>query len=139
MKVQGGKLTANASQFFLALNLSGSPLNLTVKNVSIAGTVTDSAMWKTTTGGKLYQLPGGTRIIDTPGIRALGLWGVSTQELAWFFSEIAEASQGCKFRNCTHTHEPQCAVLDAVRDGKIAKMRHELYAQLLHESAQTLY
>jgi ribosome biogenesis GTPase len=55
------------------------------------------------------------------------------------FVEFKPFLGGCKYYNCRHLAEPQCAVLGAVEDGKIAKIRHELYAQLLHESAQTLY
>jgi ribosome biogenesis GTPase len=55
------------------------------------------------------------------------------------FVEFKPYLGGCKYYNCRHLAEPQCAVLQAVADGKIATLRHELYAQLLHESAQTLY
>lgn len=84
----------------------------------------------TTTAGRLYTLECGTRIIDTPGIRSLGLWGVSPEELSWFFPEIAEVAQVCKFRNCTHTHEPQCAVTAAVEAGTLSRYRYESYLRI---------
>lgn len=84
----------------------------------------------TTTSGRLYTLSCGTRIIDTPGIRALGLWGVSPEELAWFFPEIAETAQACKFRNCTHTHEPHCAVVAAVESGELSRHRYDSYLRI---------
>jgi ribosome biogenesis GTPase len=55
------------------------------------------------------------------------------------FVEFKPFLGGCKYYNCRHLAEPQCAILGAVDDGKIARIRHELYAQLLHESEQTLY
>jgi ribosome biogenesis GTPase len=83
-----------------------------------------------TTGARLYQLPGNTRIIDTPGIRALGLWSVSSQELSYYFPELAELSQGCHFRNCTHVHEPKCAVREAVSEGRVSRPRYESYLRI---------
>jgi len=84
----------------------------------------------TTTNGRLYELAGGIRIIDTPGIRALGLWEVSPESLAFYFPEIAEAAAGCKFRNCTHVHEPECAVLAGVAQGAISGPRFESYRRI---------
>jgi ribosome biogenesis GTPase len=55
------------------------------------------------------------------------------------FRDFTPHLGGCKYYNCRHLAEPQCAVLGAVAEGKIAKMRHTLYGQLLHESSQTLY
>jgi ribosome biogenesis GTPase / thiamine phosphate phosphatase len=83
-----------------------------------------------TTAARLYALEGGIRIIDTPGIRALGLWGVSPEELAFYFPELAEAVPGCKFRNCTHTHEPACAVREAVASGTIQEGRYQSYLRI---------
>lgn len=83
-----------------------------------------------TTGARLYLLPGDIRIIDTPGIRALGLWRVSAQELAYYFPEMAEVSLACRFRNCTHVHEPQCAVRQAVSEGLVSRPRYESYLRI---------
>jgi len=84
----------------------------------------------TTTTARMYQLDGGIRIIDTPGIRALGLWEVSPEAVAYYFPEIAEHAAGCKFRDCTHTHEPKCAVRDAVESGAISRQRFESFCRI---------
>ena len=77
----------------------------------------------TTTVARLYELDNGVRVIDTPGIRNLGLWGVSQDEVAYYFPDIAEYAEACKFRDCTHTHEPQCAVRDAAESGALPAQR----------------
>jgi ribosome biogenesis GTPase len=84
----------------------------------------------TTTSARLYMLEGNIRVVDTPGIRQLGLWEVSPQEVAYYFPEIAELSLGCKFRNCTHTHEPDCAVRDSVEAGGIPPRRYRSYLRI---------
>ena len=84
----------------------------------------------TTSASRLYELAGGIRIIDTPGVKQLGLWGVSPAELNYYFQEIAEVSQRCKFRDCTHTHEPACAVRDATETGAIARARFASYLRI---------
>ena len=84
----------------------------------------------TTTTAKLFHLEGGIRIIDTPGIRALGLWEVSPEAVAYYFPEIAEYSAACKFRDCTHTHEPKCGVRDAVASGAISSHRFASFQRI---------
>ena len=84
----------------------------------------------TTSASRMYELTGSIRIIDTPGVKQLGLWGVTPAELDYYFHEIAEASAGCKFRDCTHTHEPRCAVRDAVDAGSIARARYASYVRI---------
>lgn len=96
----------------------------------------------TTTFTRLYRLPessGGGNIIDSPGFQEFGLYHLSEGMLERAFVDFKPYLGGCKYYNCRHLAEPQCAILDAVAAGKISKLRHELYAQLLHESAQTLY
>jgi ribosome biogenesis GTPase len=93
----------------------------------------------TTTFTRLYRLPGGGNIIDSPGFQEFGLYHLSEGMLERAFVDFKPYLGGCKYYNCRHLAEPQCAVLQALADGKIARLRHELYAQLLHESAQTLY
>ncbi len=96
----------------------------------------------TTTFTRLYWLQGegeGAAIIDSPGFQEFGLYHLSEGMLERAFVEFTPYLGGCKYYNCRHLAEPQCAVLDAVAEGKIARMRHTLYGQLLHESAQTLY
>lgn len=84
----------------------------------------------TTTVARLYHLPRGTDIIDTPGIRELGLWGVSPEEVGFFFPEIGALAPACRFRDCTHVHEPGCAVQDAVEKGEIPRLRYESYLRI---------
>lgn len=84
----------------------------------------------TTSASRLYRLDGGIRIIDTPGVKQLGLWGVTPAELDYYFPEIASTSPTCRFRDCTHTHEPKCAVRDAVESGAIARVRFESYLRI---------
>lgn len=84
----------------------------------------------TTSASRLYELAGNIRIIDTPGVKQLGLWGVTPAELNYYFHEIAEASAACKFRDCTHTHEPKCGVREAVDTGAIAKARYDSYLRI---------
>jgi len=84
----------------------------------------------TTTTSRMYALSGDIRIIDTPGIRQLGLWGVTPAELNYFFPDLAQYSPMCKFRDCTHTHEPKCAVRDAVEQGQIGRARYASYVRI---------
>lgn len=84
----------------------------------------------TTTSARLYELAGGIQIIDTPGIRALGLWSVGPAETSYYFPDLAESAVRCKFRDCTHTHEPHCAVHSSVEDGKISRARFESYLRI---------
>ncbi len=84
----------------------------------------------TTSASRLYELDDGLRIIDTPGIRNLGLWGVSPEEVAFYFPELAELAAACKFRDCAHTHEPDCAVRQAVEAGEVPKLRYESYLRI---------
>jgi ribosome biogenesis GTPase len=84
----------------------------------------------TTTAGRLYELGENARVIDTPGIRSLGLWRVTPAESAYYFPELAEASMDCKYRNCTHTHEPDCAVKTAVSAGRIKQGRYDSYCRV---------
>ncbi len=84
----------------------------------------------TTTTARRYELADGITLIDTPGVREVGLWRIGTEELALYFAEIVEASAGCAFRDCTHTHEPRCAVLEAVEAGGIARARYDSYVRI---------
>lgn len=135
-----------AGQHAIFIGQSGmgksSLINLLVPDADIAVREISSALdtgKHTTTFTRLYWLPGGAAIIDSPGFQEFGLYHLTEGMLERAFVEFKPYLGGCKYYNCRHLAEPQCAVLDAVKDGKIAKMRHELYAQLLHESSQTLY
>ncbi len=84
----------------------------------------------TTTTATLYELPFGGQVVDTPGIRELGL-DLAVAALPWYFPEIAELAPQCKFRNCTHTHEPGCAVRGAVELDRIPHRRYDSYLRIL--------
>ncbi len=83
-----------------------------------------------TTAAVLYELQDDIRVIDTPGIRSLGLWNLSPEEVAFYFPEIAALSGACKFRNCTHTHETACAVKEALDTGGVTRQRYESYKRV---------
>ncbi len=84
----------------------------------------------TTSSSRLYPLPGGGYVADTPGIKALGLFDEVGDEIGGVFAEIDAAAAGCKFRDCSHTHEPGCAVKDAVERGEIDEDRYRNYVRL---------
>lgn len=84
----------------------------------------------TTSASVIYDLPAGGWIIDTPGIRELGM-ALKPDELPWYFPELEEMAPRCHFNDCTHTHEPNCAVRDAVESGHIPERRYQSYLRLL--------
>jgi ribosome biogenesis GTPase len=84
----------------------------------------------TTTSSRMLHLGSGTRVIDTPGIREFGLWNLSRQELRWYFHEFDQPSEHCRFSDCSHLHEPECAVRSAVTAGEIAEARYDSYRRL---------
>jgi len=87
----------------------------------------------TTTTRELHPLPGGGCLIDSPGIREVGLWG-DAEAVDDAFAEIEELASGCRFRDCGHTQEPGCAVLAAVETGELAAGRHADYLALRREA-----
>ena len=88
----------------------------------------------TTVGVRLLPLTAGSWVADTPGFSDVTLWEVDSSELSNAFPEFREPSECCRFRGCTHTHEPECAVLEAVEDGRIRSERYESYRGLLLKS-----
>lgn len=84
----------------------------------------------TTTFAEMYNLPDGGKIIDTPGIREMGLVDISRQELSHYFPEMQKLIQECQFNNCSHLHEPGCAVKDAVNNGSIYEERYISYLNI---------
>jgi ribosome biogenesis GTPase len=137
-------LLADHTSIFIGQSGMGksSLINLLVPEADIAVREISEALdtgKHTTTFTRLYRLPGGGNIIDSPGFQEFGLYHLSEGMLERAFVEFKPYLGKCKYYNCRHLQEPQCAVLEAVAEGKIARFRHELYGQLLHESAQTLY
>ena len=87
----------------------------------------------TTSLYEMYPLQSGGFVIDSPGIRGFGLVDVEKEEIARYFPEMLRASAGCRFTPCTHTHEPGCAVKEAVDRGLISPERYNSYLGMLEE------
>lgn len=87
----------------------------------------------TTTFSTMYSLAEGGAVIDTPGIKGFGLLDIDDAELWHYFPEMMRVAPGCRFYNCTHTHEPGCAVVEAVKAGEIAWSRYESYLKILDD------
>lgn len=93
----------------------------------------------TTTFSEMFPVPGGGWIIDTPGIKGFGTIDFERGEIAHFFPDIFEISHDCRYNNCTHTHEPGCAVLKALDDHRIAQSRYNSYLSILDDLNQDKY
>lgn len=87
----------------------------------------------TTTFSTMYPIGNNGYIIDTPGIKGFGLIEIDDKELWHYFPEMIATAGECRFYNCTHTHEPGCAVVEAVKDGKISYSRYESYLKILDD------
>lgn len=85
----------------------------------------------TTTFAEMFDMPGGGKIIDTPGVKEFGLIDIEKEELSQYFPEMRAVMQHCKFNNCLHINEPGCAVKEAVREGVIAEDRYVSYVMIL--------
>jgi ribosome biogenesis GTPase len=93
----------------------------------------------TTTFSEMMELPSGGYLIDTPGIKGFGTFDMEPEEITSYFKEIFHFSKECRFNNCTHTHEPGCAVLKAVEDHYIALSRYESYLGMLNDKDEGKY
>ncbi|GAP81955.1 ribosome small subunit-dependent GTPase A [Porphyromonas gingivalis] len=96
----------------------------------------------TTTFSQMIDFPDlspGSALIDTPGIKGFGTLEMGEYEVSHYFPEIFAASKGCRFGNCTHTHEPGCAVLEALRRGEIAESRYISYLSILEDENAERY
>jgi ribosome biogenesis GTPase len=85
----------------------------------------------TTSIARLLPLAGGGYVVDTPGIRQFQLWDVIAEEVAGYFRDLRPNVHLCRFPDCTHTHEDDCAVKNAVADGRLDERRYESYCHLL--------
>jgi ribosome biogenesis GTPase / thiamine phosphate phosphatase len=111
------------------LNAIEAGLNLRIGEVSL-----ESQKGKhTTTTARLIRLVMGGYVIDTPGIRQFQLWDVIPAEVENYFRDLRPYVSHCRFPNCTHSHEADCAVKDAVADGHLDARRYESYLALLDE------
>lgn len=93
----------------------------------------------TTTFSEMIELDGGGYIIDTPGIKGFGSFDMEPEEITSYFKDIFNFSKNCRFNNCTHTHEPGCAVLKAVEDHYIAQSRYQSYLSMLNDKDENKY
>lgn len=93
----------------------------------------------TTTFSEMIDLPCGGSVIDTPGIKGFGTFDIERSELTSYFREIFQWSKHCRFSDCTHTHEPGCAVRKAVEDHYIAESRYNSYLSMLDDKDESKY
>lgn len=93
----------------------------------------------TTTFSEMLELPEGGYIIDTPGVKGFGTFNMEPEEITGYFKEIFRFSKDCRFNNCTHTHEPGCAVLKAVENHFIAESRYQSYLSMLGDKDENKY
>ncbi|MDE6354789.1 MAG: ribosome small subunit-dependent GTPase A [Prevotella sp.] len=93
----------------------------------------------TTTFSEMLLLPDGGYIIDTPGIKGFGTFDIEPEELTGYFRDIFHFSKDCRFSNCTHRHEPGCAVLRALEDHYIAESRYQSYLSMLDDKDENKY
>ena len=93
----------------------------------------------TTTFSEMFEVPTGGYIIDTPGIKGFGTIDFKQEEVAHYFPEIFKVSEGCRFNNCTHRHEPGCAVIEAVEKHFISESRYQSYLNILEDGEESKY
>lgn len=93
----------------------------------------------TTTFSEMFELANGGYLIDTPGIKGFGTFDMKPEEVGHYFKEIFAASEECRFNNCTHTHEPGCAVLAAVKEHRISESRYTSYLSILNDEDDGKY
>jgi len=101
-------------------------LNLKISDISKAS----GKGRHTTSHFELFQLPGGGCVIDSPGLKVLGLWQMEKESLAGYFPEMSRLAGSCRFARCSHIHEPECAIKDAVEKGKISSWRYNSYVSI---------
>jgi ribosome biogenesis GTPase / thiamine phosphate phosphatase len=93
----------------------------------------------TTTFSEMFELKNGGYLIDTPGIKGFGTIDIKPGEVGHYFREIFAISSQCRFNNCTHTHEPGCAVTQAVEEHRISQSRYTSYLSILHDDNEEKY
>ncbi len=90
----------------------------------------------TTTASTLHDLGGNTYLIDTPGIREFGLWNLTLETLRDYFPEFSEPGQYCRFNDCSHLHEPGCAVKERAEAGELSRARYDAYVRLTEDLSE---
>lgn len=93
----------------------------------------------TTTFSEMFEVPGNGYIIDTPGIKGFGVFDMNEGEIGHYFPEIFEASENCRYNNCTHRKEPGCAVIEAVEQHYISQSRYASYLSMLEDKEEGKY
>ena len=93
----------------------------------------------TTTFSEMLKMPQGGWAIDTPGIKGFGSFDMEPGEICGYFPEIFKVAKDCRFSNCTHTHEPGCAVIKAVEQHYIAQSRYNSYVGMLEDKDEAKY
>lgn len=93
----------------------------------------------TTTFSEMFQLPEGGALIDIPGIKGFGTFDIEPEEVAHYFRDIFRLSADCRFSNCTHTHEPGCAVLEALNGHRLAPTRYQSYLSMMDDKEEGKY
>lgn len=93
----------------------------------------------TTTFSTMYDLPGGGALIDIPGVKGFGTYDMEPDEVSHYFRDIFSLSADCRFRGCTHTHEPGCAVLQALDQHRLAPSRYTSYLSMMEDKAEGKY
>ncbi len=93
----------------------------------------------TTTYTEMFEFMPGSYIVDTPGVKGFGTFDMEVEEISHYFVEFFELSKDCRYGNCTHTHEPGCAVLEALERGEIAPSRYQSYLSMLDDKEEGKY
>lgn len=93
----------------------------------------------TTTYTQMFEIMPDSYLVDTPGVKGFGSYDMDTEEIAHYFVEFFELSSECKYGNCTHTHEPGCAVLAALEEGRLAPSRYQSYLSMLEDKDEGKY
>ncbi len=93
----------------------------------------------TTTYTEMFEFMPGSYIVDTPGVKGFGTFDMEVEEISHYFIELFELSKECRFGNCTHTHEPGCAVLEALERGELAPSRYQSYLSMLEDKDEGKY
>ena len=93
----------------------------------------------TTTYTEMFEFMPGSYLVDTPGVKGFGTFDMEAEEISHYFVEFFRLSRDCRYSNCTHTHEPGCAVLEALEKGEIAPSRYQSYLSMLEDKDEGKY